>query len=170
MASLRRTVLLGLLGLLLALGACQQESIVEPIPSFSENEGGGNPAIAFYNGHVITMNPVTRVDEAILLRGDRIVATGASDRILQMSAPGAIRVDLAGRTIMPGFVDPHNHAFNDVFLGRHPDMFGTTYAEAQQRHLEAGTTTLGNANIWPQATPHFLTWAQRPEATSPRSP
>ena len=47
-------------------------------------------------------------DGAVAVRGDRIVAVGTSEEILdRFEAPRTI--DAAGRVVMPGFVDPHTH-------------------------------------------------------------
>ena len=139
----------------LLLTSCQDETIVEPTPLLGRN-GGGTPGIVFYNGNVITMEPVSRVDEAILVRGSSIVATGSSERIRRMAGPNGIEVNLEGLTVMPGFVDPHNHTYNSIFLGQNADVVGTDYGTAQQALLEVGTTTIGNANVWPQAIDDFL--------------
>ena len=141
----RRVLTLFVLAVMpLVVGSCQEQTLLEPEDT-SLVPLQGNRAIAFYSGNVITMNPVTRVEEAVLVRGSSIVATGSSDQIRGMAAPNGVEVDLEGRTLMPGFVDPHNHAFNAVFSGRRPEIVGTTYGEAQQRLLEAGTTTIGNS-------------------------
>ena len=120
----------------LVVGSCGEQTPLEPEDT-SIVPPEGNRAIAFYNGNVITMNPVPRVEEAVLVRGSSVVATGSSDQIRGMAGPNAGEVDLEGRTLMPGFVDPHNHVFNTVFNGRKPGIVGTTYGEAQQRLLEA---------------------------------
>ena len=65
-----------------------------------------------YNGQVLTMDqdqpPITQV-EAVALRDERILATGDDDRILQMAGPNTVRVDLDGKTVIPGIVDTHSH-------------------------------------------------------------
>jgi hypothetical protein len=64
---------------------------------------------------------------------------------------------------MPGFVDPHNHVYNAVFRGANAGEVGTTYAEAQERLIAAGTTTMGNGNVWPDALSDFLTFVEAGE-------
>ena len=145
----RVTLSLGVALVPLLVASCQEATTTEPdLP--------GNRAIAFYNGNVITMNPVSRVDAAILLRGSRVIATGSSERIRREAGREGIEVDLDGRTIMPGFVDPHNHAFTYVFLGGDSDEIGTTYSEAQQALLTLGTTTIGDPNFSPALTADFM--------------
>lgn len=47
--------------------------------------------------------------EAVLIRGDRIERVGDERSVLAEAPPGAIEIDLAGRLLVPGFVDAHNH-------------------------------------------------------------
>lgn len=64
--------------------------------------------ILFRGGPVLTMGPVGR-PEAILVRGDRIAATGseAECRLLAREEPEII--ELEGAALLPGFVDAHCH-------------------------------------------------------------
>ncbi|HUF12796.1 MAG TPA: amidohydrolase family protein [Longimicrobiales bacterium] len=121
------------------------------------------PPILFADGHVITMDPVSRVEEAVLVLGDRVFATGSSGELRDLVGPAALEVDLAGGTVMPGFVDPHSHVYNAVFRGHSEDRVGTTYAEAQERLIRAGTTTMANGNVWPDALIDFLTFVESGE-------
>ena len=61
----------------------------------------------FINGTVLTMDADNRVVEALATRGDRIEAVGTSEDIMALAEEGAEVVDLAGRTLMPGFIDAH---------------------------------------------------------------
>jgi predicted amidohydrolase YtcJ len=54
--------------------------------------------------------------EAVATRGARIVAVGSLDECRLAAGPLAAEVDLAGRTLLPGFVDAHIH----------PLMYGQT--------------------------------------------
>ena len=60
---------------------------------------------AFTNGTVLTMVPGEGPATALVIEGDRIVATGGPGII----PPDAEIVDLAGATLTPGFIDAHNH-------------------------------------------------------------
>ena len=57
-------------------------------------------------GNVRTLDQAGTVAQAIALDGDRIVAIGTDDEI---RALGGAREDLAGRTVIPGLIDAHNH-------------------------------------------------------------
>ena len=63
----------------------------------------------FINGHILTMDDDNTVIEAMRLKGDRIVATGTSQSILQQAGEQANIIDLQGKTVTPGFIEAHGH-------------------------------------------------------------
>lgn len=65
----------------------------------------------FFNGDILTMegDAATYV-EALVEKDGRIAFVGALTRALQMF-PDARRRDLAGRTLLPGFIDGHGHLY-----------------------------------------------------------
>ncbi len=65
-----------------------------------------------YNGQVLTMDgdrPPITVTEALAIRDGKIMAVGQNDRISRMAGPDTLRVDLKGKTVMPGIIDTHSH-------------------------------------------------------------
>lgn len=59
------------------------------------------------NGRIFTANPAQPWVEALAIRGERIVAAGTT-AALAVDAGGATRrIDLGGRTVVPGFNDAH---------------------------------------------------------------
>jgi predicted amidohydrolase YtcJ len=66
-------------------------------------------ATLFYNAHVFTAEPGAPYAEAVAIRDDRIVAVGALVSVENVAGPGARRVDLGGRFLMPGMLDAHAH-------------------------------------------------------------
>jgi imidazolonepropionase len=70
-------------------------------------------------------------DGAVLVRDGAITAVGTSDEIAKQMPSDAEVVDVAGRVVLPGFVDAHTHP---VFGGNRVDEFelrakGATYEE-----------------------------------------
>ena len=61
-------------------------------------------------GRVITLDSGSTVAEALALREGRIAAVGSSADILRLAGPSTTRVDLGGRTVIPGLIDSHIHA------------------------------------------------------------
>jgi predicted amidohydrolase YtcJ len=63
----------------------------------------------FTGGKVLTVDADFSEAEAIAVRGNRILAVGSDTEVRQTAGDGAKIVDLGGRTVLPGFVDPHTH-------------------------------------------------------------
>ncbi|MCA3076215.1 MAG: hypothetical protein INH03_16790, partial [Rhodocyclaceae bacterium] len=63
---------------------------------------------AFYytGGDILTMvGDTPRYAEALLVRNGRIAAVGSLTQVQRAAGPDATRVDLAGATLTPGFID-----------------------------------------------------------------
>jgi predicted amidohydrolase YtcJ len=60
-------------------------------------------------GNLITLDPACPRAGALAVRGDRIAAVGDDRAILALAGPQTRRIDLAGRTVTPGFCDSHVH-------------------------------------------------------------
>lgn len=63
----------------------------------------------FVNGNVLTVDARFSRAEAVLVSGERITAVGSTQALRAQAPAGAREVDLAGRTLMPGFIDTHGH-------------------------------------------------------------
>src|SRR5437868_2615059 len=63
----------------------------------------------YSGGPILTMDDARPRAEAVAVRGGRILAVGGRDEVLAKAGRSARQVDLGGRTLLPGFVDPHGH-------------------------------------------------------------
>lgn len=63
----------------------------------------------FHDGNVITVDAGFHHAEAVLVEGERIVAVGDSASLRKRATRDTVAIDLAGRTLMPGFIDTHGH-------------------------------------------------------------
>jgi hypothetical protein len=73
----------------------------------------GPADLIFHNGPIITMAPHPHPHphaEALAVRDGRILAVGAKDQVWQHHGPNTELVDLKGRALLPGFIDPHMHS------------------------------------------------------------
>ena len=61
------------------------------------------------NGTILTMDDSQPSAEAVLVRGDRIVALGSRTDIEALIDAETVIHDLAGTTMLPGLVDAHSH-------------------------------------------------------------
>ena len=69
-----------------------------------------NADLIVYNGKIVTVDPQFTVVDAFAVRGDRIIAVGSRNEITRLAGPKTRRVDLKGRTALPGLMDSHVHA------------------------------------------------------------
>jgi predicted amidohydrolase YtcJ len=65
--------------------------------------------IVFVNGAVWTMDASRSRAQAVAVEAGRIVAVGSDAKIEEMRGPRTRRIDLRGRTLLPGFQDAHVH-------------------------------------------------------------
>jgi predicted amidohydrolase YtcJ len=63
----------------------------------------------FIGGTVLTVDADFSEAEAIAFRGNRILAVGTDAEVRKAAGNGPKIVDLRGKTVLPGFVDPHTH-------------------------------------------------------------
>lgn len=67
----------------------------------------------YYNGKVITMSAERDLGkepaEAVLVRDGMVAAVGGLEELRQMAGESSFMVDLAGKCLMPAFIDSHSH-------------------------------------------------------------
>jgi predicted amidohydrolase YtcJ len=66
-------------------------------------------ATVFTNGRILTSDPARPLAEAVAVREGRIVTVGEGAAVQPQIEAGATVIDLGGRTMVPGFIDAHNH-------------------------------------------------------------
>lgn len=63
-----------------------------------------------HNGRVVTLDKQNSVHQAIAVQDGRVLATGTNEAILKLRKPETNVIDLKGRMVLPGLIDPHVHA------------------------------------------------------------
>jgi predicted amidohydrolase YtcJ len=92
-----RSCLPATLSLLAALAACESGPPVEPAD------------MVLHNGRVVTVDDSLPEAQAVAVRGYQILAVGSNDEIDRYIGPGTEVIDLAGRLMIPGFIESHGH-------------------------------------------------------------
>ena len=62
----------------------------------------------YFGGPIVTLEE-PRYAQALVERGGRIAYVGEREEAERLAGPGARRVDLEGRALLPAFLDPHSH-------------------------------------------------------------
>ena len=65
--------------------------------------------VVYVNGTVLTMNATNAIAQAVAVEGEKIKAAGSTSEIQALIGLKTRVVDLAGKTLIPGFVDAHSH-------------------------------------------------------------
>ena len=67
------------------------------------------PDVVYVNGDIVTLDKAKPKAEAVAIWQDKIVAVGSTAQMQQMAGPRTKTVDLRGKTMVPGLIEPHNH-------------------------------------------------------------
>ena len=62
-----------------------------------------------FNGKVITADANFSIVEAVAISGDKFLAVGNDEDIKKLVGPDTKQIDLKGQTVVPGFIDGHQH-------------------------------------------------------------
>jgi len=61
------------------------------------------------NGNVITVAEDQPSAQAVALKGDRILYVGTNEEVRSCAGNRTAVIDVAGKTVLPGFIEPHTH-------------------------------------------------------------
>jgi predicted amidohydrolase YtcJ len=71
------------------------------------------PDIILSNGKIITVDNRFSIAQAVAVKGERIVAVGTNADINRLAGPGTRRIDLLGKSVVPGMIDNHAHIMEE---------------------------------------------------------
>ncbi len=108
-AATRRGVLAGMGRLAAGAGAVGFGSLLRCDEAQAQPAASGAADAIWTGGPILTMNEAAPTAEAVAVRGGRILAVGARQQVEGARGPGTRMMNLEGRTMLPGFVDPHGH-------------------------------------------------------------
>jgi len=89
------------------------------------------------NGKIVTLDAAGTV-EALAITDGKIVAIGKNAEVEKLAGSATRRIDLAGRTVIPGLIDSHMHAIRAaLFYATEANWIGTkSIPEAMERIRE----------------------------------
>ncbi len=88
-------------------GGAATASIAAMLPTQANAQSG--TTVVFTGGTVLTVDDDFSEAEAIAIRGNRILSVGTDGEVRSVAGADALVIDLSGKTVLPGFVDPHTH-------------------------------------------------------------
>src|SRR5215469_2407471 len=103
------------------------------------------------NAKIYTENPKQPWADALATSGEKIVAVGARSEIEAYRAPKTKIIDAAGRVVLPGFTDCHNHFLEGSLSLDEPDLNGAnSVAEMRDRLRDYAASHPGDGWIFGQ--------------------
>jgi hypothetical protein len=78
--------------------------------------GSGDADAVVFNAKVYTVEPGVTRAEAFAVKAGRFIAVGSSEEIRKLIGKHTQTFDAQQMTIVPGFIDCHNHAVGDLLL------------------------------------------------------
>jgi predicted amidohydrolase YtcJ len=82
------------------------------------------PDTVFLNGKIVTVDKNFTVAEAVAIKDGKFVGVGTNEEIRKMAGPKSRTIDLAGKTVLPGFIDGHAHMDREGLKFLHPSLDG----------------------------------------------
>ena len=68
--------------------------------------------LILFGGPILTMEADQPRAEALAVAEGRILAVGDQSEVMALAGPNTERINLQGRTLLPGFIDAHGHFAN----------------------------------------------------------
>lgn len=67
------------------------------------------PDLILSNGKIITVDQRFTIAEAVAIKNDRVIGVGSNQEILRLAGSGTKKIDLKGKSVIPGLIDNHMH-------------------------------------------------------------
>ena len=100
------------------------------------------PELVIHNAKIVTMDDkdpngtVGKTFQAMAVRGDTIQLLGSDAQVLRLAGPQTRKIDLKGRTVIPGMFNTHNHlhgGYLSAWLKKFPEEEAKMRAMANRR-------------------------------------
>lgn len=90
--------------------------------SGTEDRGAVRADTIYFGGPIVSMDEALPSPEAVAVSGTRILAVGGLADMRALAHAGTHYVNLAGRTLLPGFIDAHSHFVDAAMLTAAVDL------------------------------------------------
>jgi predicted amidohydrolase YtcJ len=105
--------------------------------------------IILVNGKIFTADTTQLYVQALAIKGNRILTVGSNSEIEKLATTNTKRIDLNGKTVVPGFNDAHDHPAWDAPIGKH-----FTYSEMNPAGLSKAAVLDSVARLAKLAQPN----------------
>jgi len=73
--------------------------------------------LVLLNGKIVTVDSSGTIEEAVAVRDGRFLKVGSSEEIRRLAGSKTRIIDLKGKTVLPGFIDTHEHCIRKGMRG-----------------------------------------------------
>jgi predicted amidohydrolase YtcJ len=104
------------------------------------------PDLILHNANIFTVDESQSYAQAVAIVNGRFLAVGSNSDVLNLGSPGVRKIDLGGKTVLPGFNDAHCHPSNagfDMVISVDCDLPSIAAIQAALRE-RAAKTPAGN--------------------------
>jgi predicted amidohydrolase YtcJ len=109
--------------------ACGVAAVVASLALFAACSQSPPPAPAiladaiYVGGDIVTVNDAQPAAEALAVKDGKVLAVGARKDIeTAHKGPATVLVDLAGKTLLPAFLDPHSHYISAISVANQANV------------------------------------------------
>jgi hypothetical protein len=88
--------------------------------------------LVLLNGKIITVNTSETIAEAVAVKDERFLKVGSSEEIRRLAGSKTGVIDLKGKTVLPGFIDSHEHCIRKGMRGDWVDCTSPPMATIDQ--------------------------------------
>jgi hypothetical protein len=76
----------------------------------------------YVGGDIVTVNDAQPTAEALAVKDGKILAVGTKDAVMETKGANTRVVDLAGKTLVPGFIDGHSHFIDALTMADYANV------------------------------------------------
>ena len=79
--------------------------------------------LIYAGGDIVTMNDAQPAAEALAVKDGKVLAIGTRAEVEKLKGNTTTMVDLAGKTLLPGFLDAHSHYYNSLLVANQCQLY-----------------------------------------------
>jgi predicted amidohydrolase YtcJ len=106
------------------------------------------PDLILSNGKIITVDERFTIAQAVAIKGDRIVAVGTNQAMAQLAGANTRRIDLLGKSVMPGLIDNHMHLLRAAATWTRELRFDGVYSRKEAVEMLRARASAAGPGEW----------------------
>jgi len=107
-----------------------------------------SPDLILSNGKIVTVDERFRIAQAVAIQGNRIAAVGSNQEMDRLAGANTRRIDLMGRTVIPGLIDNHMHLLRAATTWLRELRFDGVYSRKQAIEMLRARAKAEGAGEW----------------------